>query len=32
VNNSKEIGEILIAKGSNMNAKDIINQNIKKME
>ena len=28
-NNSKEIGEILISKGANINSKDIIYQNIK---
>ena len=28
-NNSKEIGEILISKGADINAKDIIYQNIK---
>ena len=27
--NSKEIGELLISKGANINAKDIIYQNIK---
>ena len=27
-NNSKEIGEILISKGANVNAKDIIPQNM----